>query len=871
MSSSTSTEMVVISSEAPGASSILQESTTFTDITSGSDIQLERSTTSIIASSVTSGTTASESTNVFTVFSSTESASTHHSLASSSIITQTINSGASASFISETRQPMATSVSATLDGSIVNSGLTSNNNWLPTTLVIEPTAAHATSAATSADLGATSTLPQAINPASDVPLPDGYTVITVGFKEPLNYPFLIANPLASAQIFNFLPKVLVRPFQLTTTGAAPVYRRSWNIFKKGINTHLLSSSLPTYDDVQVKSIVPLVIQNVSYIVSIAEVYFPTESVHTLQELVLDSSSILYSNPVSYLADLASLINPAIPLTGLTYSGSSGSSSGNGSGGDSDGNGNGSGEGTGGNGAEKDNSSNNAALWGSLDAGLTSGFPNHDTVIRFVCMVTVLTAFILCLVGLILVFLKNLYKRTNCAQRMHLTEKNWPEIPTFYSHHMNGSTDSPMRNMFYSGSQFSDSDTTEEDSHSAEYIDDDLIITGENTVYSISQGITYYVDEDGNFFFAGVGKDVHTSEPEKLEKIIHDKTETVTVEPILPYYNEKDDDLTDETEPFDMGELEVDEDGNIALPESDLENTILQVASDREEIRSRSPIGTNDGSYLQHQIPNIFPSVTSNSAHVNSDTMATAVTQTLLSSNGSGGILDLTGNNGTYDEYLYDATQDEIDDPPIITNSGLEEFSSGHISSIDLDDEIDIDIEDYDDDVSDVNVGDYDEFDEEMYRHLSRSDILQNFGSGSSTGLASRLASLQGTSTDSGTSFNMHNVGSYIGAHTSTLSSNGRNPSDNSYGGVPPKRPERSSLVFDFNGLYDETPLLNRSASMVSPSQTPEKHTGSKRTSRNLSKEFAAELGITEEQLKTMERHPSAVPSYNSQSRTSNKK
>lgn len=70
-----------------------------------------------------------------------------------------------------------------------------------------------------------------------------------------------------------------------------------------------------------KKIVPMVDSSKAYIISVAEVYFPTEAVTYLQQLILDENSTLYSNPQTPLRSLAGLIDSGIPLGGLTLYGS----------------------------------------------------------------------------------------------------------------------------------------------------------------------------------------------------------------------------------------------------------------------------------------------------------------------------------------------------------------------------------------------------------------------------------------------------------------------------------------------------------------------------------------------------------------------
>ncbi|KAL2709722.1 hypothetical protein KLU848_1636 [Kluyveromyces marxianus] len=761
-----------------------------------------------------------------------------------------------------TLSSLTVSGSAAPTTNTVGTQTSSKSIWLPTSLVVDTSTSNTATSSTSIDLGATSTLPQAINPATPVTVPEGYTVITIGFKEPLNYPFLISNPLASAQIFSFLPKVVTYPFSSASSGGISVYRRMLNVIKRDENSPTASSSPLTYTGVQVRSIVPLTIKNISYIVSIAEVIFPEKSVPTLQKMILDSNSAFYTNPVTYLSNLAELIDPSIPLTGLTYSGSSSSSGENGSGSGSDSNGHGSSGGSNDTEKKKGSSSNNSTLWGSLDAGLTSGFPNHSTAVRFICIVTTLTAATLFLIWLFLLGIGRLYKVTKASERLKLPEKDWPEIVVPYNHRDSGSIASGPKNIFYSGSHSSGSDSTGSALDNNEYIDEDLVITGENTVYSISQGITYYIDAEGNFFFAGVGKDPPIRKSIHELGVASDIPVSQNIEKSIPSFNGEDAiHIPEESASLNLEDLEVDEDGNVALPESDLEKTILQhVSSESNMAVSMSPMDTMHNDNLQ-QVQAMFPLSSSSDEHVYTDTdaLVTTVTKTLLSSNGSAGILDLAGKSGTYDEYLYDAAQEDIDDPLALKNSIAGDYNSRGVSSIDIQDQMDIDIEDYDDDVSDVNVGDYDEFDEEMYRHLSRSDLLPNFG-GESLIQGSNLTSVLDNSTDSGISFNMHsNLGSYGEARTSTISSsNVPHVVAQSDKATIPKRPERPSVVFSFGGMYDRTSVLDNDSSLVNPfeNNTEEKKSKSKRNSRNLSKEFAAELGITEAELKAMERHPS---------------
>ena len=144
---------------------------------------------------------------------------------------------------------------------------------------------------------ATETLPQAIAAATTVNKPEGYTLITIGFKKELNYAFAVANPVSNAQIFEYLPDVLTSPFE-----------------EDGIVRE-------EYSNTTVLELVPLKVNKKSYLVTVAKVYFPDTSISLLQALILNSTSLVYNSDVSVEKQLSSYIDPSIPLTGLVDSGS----------------------------------------------------------------------------------------------------------------------------------------------------------------------------------------------------------------------------------------------------------------------------------------------------------------------------------------------------------------------------------------------------------------------------------------------------------------------------------------------------------------------------------------------------------------------
>lgn len=140
----------------------------------------------------------------------------------------------------------------------------------------------------SATGASTSGLPRAITPETTTTPGFDYQVITVGFKSALNYPFVVENSISSAQIFQYLPRVLKYPF----------------------------NGDKSLQDVSVRRLIPYTASNIDYTITVAEVYFPKDSVKALGSFITTPGSAIYRNPDSVLQALASLIDSRIPLTGL---------------------------------------------------------------------------------------------------------------------------------------------------------------------------------------------------------------------------------------------------------------------------------------------------------------------------------------------------------------------------------------------------------------------------------------------------------------------------------------------------------------------------------------------------------------------------
>lgn len=162
-------------------------------------------------------------------------------------------------------------------------------SWLPTHIIAEDSTTTNTNTASQTQ-AVTSSLPKAIIPTQSVSQSSGFELITIGFKQALNYAFIVENSLSSAQIFEYLPQVLCFPF-------------------------------PEIDEsaVIVKKLVPYSSTQVDYIITVAEVYFNQSYVDLLQNEILDLTSKIYNNSDATEKSMALLIDSKIPVTNLLES------------------------------------------------------------------------------------------------------------------------------------------------------------------------------------------------------------------------------------------------------------------------------------------------------------------------------------------------------------------------------------------------------------------------------------------------------------------------------------------------------------------------------------------------------------------------
>ncbi|RGP76158.1 hypothetical protein FLONG3_5401 [Fusarium longipes] len=175
--------------------------------------------------------------------------------------------------------------------------LTNTNNWLPTTIMFEPTsvpAAPTQATETSTSTGLPANIPRVILPNDpNAPIPEGSRAIQIGFLFPFNYKFLARNTVAAAQLFKYLPK------GLADAGG----------FSK--------------DRILIEKIVPMDTQSQwGYITALAKIYYPENMLDSLQADLMTPNSLLYNNDLEIVRNLTSVINNKIDIFGNTDNGAS---------------------------------------------------------------------------------------------------------------------------------------------------------------------------------------------------------------------------------------------------------------------------------------------------------------------------------------------------------------------------------------------------------------------------------------------------------------------------------------------------------------------------------------------------------------------
>jgi hypothetical protein len=214
--------------------------------------------------------------------------------------------------------------------------LTNTNNWLPTTIMFEPTsvpAAPTQATETSTSTGLPANIPRVILPNDpNKPIPEGSRAIQIGFLFPFNYKFLARNTVAAAQLFKYLPK------GLADAGG----------FSK--------------DRILIEKIVPMDTQSQwGYITALAKIHYPENMLDSLQADLMTPNSLLYNNDLEIVRNLTSVINNKIDIFGNTDNGASSDS------GDSDDSGSGGNDGFG-NSGEGDKTAKQKATTAGIAVG-----------------------------------------------------------------------------------------------------------------------------------------------------------------------------------------------------------------------------------------------------------------------------------------------------------------------------------------------------------------------------------------------------------------------------------------------------------------------------------------------------------------------
>lgn len=110
------------------------------------------------------------------------------------------------------------------------------------------------------------------------------TLIQVGFKYGLNFPFVVNTENSASQIFAYLPQGIAWTLNITS------------------------------DKVKMNALMPFdTTKSLNYITTLAQAYIPADLVNQLQLDLYTARSNAYSNPDQSVHALMDMINPAIPI------------------------------------------------------------------------------------------------------------------------------------------------------------------------------------------------------------------------------------------------------------------------------------------------------------------------------------------------------------------------------------------------------------------------------------------------------------------------------------------------------------------------------------------------------------------------------
>ncbi|QLQ78292.1 hypothetical protein HG537_0A05390 [Torulaspora globosa] len=560
--------------------------------------------------------------------------------------------------------------------------------WLPSSIEVQSQTSNA--GTSSFNPSVTAILPQVIAPQSTVVPAPGSTKITIGFGRELNFEFLAEHPQSSAQIFAFLPSVLVYPFSTnqikdyngandnftvrcvhngTTTVAPDSYFVEISTDLKQANEF----SFANVSDVEVIEIQPMIIKQRNYLLSVAVVYFPGDLVSELQRYITNTNSTLYHNPNPTFNALAQLIDPSIPLTGLVDGPPGGSSpiptQDPHSPSQPD--------------ASKSSSSDGES--GSLETTVNS----HITF----AITKRLVAYLLCLVfGTLLWIIASLLIH-RYLQNLRNRSTNMPNTFQDYEKRHYLSTDvTSFHSAISSASNHNGNliQSINKDCASDHHLTGDLVVTGDNTVYSVSHNLEYYVDQDGSFYYAGA----MDSTTDGNESTKHTSPDMEDIDDFLYSAEQEPASLAINETSYDIGSLEIDDEGNFIVsdPSEEVEPIVLQT-DNSETVQSYN----NRNLYKMTESTNSYEN--SSEARQTNDPSDPFEAQNHGSyfTDNNDNVIQYIPDGDSIEEYLYDGPTDAF------SASGSPE----------------VQIDEMDDDVIDIHVKDLDELDEEMYRRLSK--------------------------------------------------------------------------------------------------------------------------------------------------------
>ncbi|KAF9892230.1 hypothetical protein FE257_002006 [Aspergillus nanangensis] len=177
-----------------------------------------------------------------------------------------------------------------------------SNDWIPSTILVEPPTPATTDYATHDTATATNTptqLPGSISPATGLDnIPADSTLIQLGFDGRLRYNFVATTTLSSSQIFLYIPQGLEYALQV-------------------LAKQITMFAIKPYDNSE----------STGYIATVAQAYIPNDQVDGLRKMLHNPISRLYEQPSESVKTLLSMIDPSIPLVvGQTPSSPGGDSS-----------------------------------------------------------------------------------------------------------------------------------------------------------------------------------------------------------------------------------------------------------------------------------------------------------------------------------------------------------------------------------------------------------------------------------------------------------------------------------------------------------------------------------------------------------------